>query len=182
MSTSQILAKQVRVGVGVIIKDPRDPKRFFAGIRKGSHGAGTLALPGGHLEMMEEWEDCAKREVEEEMGITIHRLQFGHVTNDIMNDKHYVTIFMLGECTSAEERPKTMEPHKCEGWESYTWDEIKDILTKESPQLFEPLHKLVKESPATVMAFLSPQQTECVHEFHGKYTLPHVHHHTLLGT
>lgn len=52
----------VRVGVGVIVKDPANPQNIFCGIRKGSHGAGMLALPGGHLEMMESWEDCASRE------------------------------------------------------------------------------------------------------------------------
>lgn len=36
----------VRVGVGVLVKDPKDPTRIFCGIRKGSHGAGKLALPG----------------------------------------------------------------------------------------------------------------------------------------
>ena len=36
----------VRVGVGVVVKDPNNPHHIFCGIRKGSHGAGTLALPG----------------------------------------------------------------------------------------------------------------------------------------
>ena len=40
---------RVRVGIGVLVKDPLKPGNIFCGIRKGSHGAGTLALPGGHL-------------------------------------------------------------------------------------------------------------------------------------
>jgi hypothetical protein len=36
----------VRVGVGVLVKDPHDTTKVFCGIRKGSHGAGKLALPG----------------------------------------------------------------------------------------------------------------------------------------
>ena len=55
-------SQNVRVGVGVLILDPLKPKHIFAGIRKGSHGQGLLALPGGHLEMYESWEECAKRE------------------------------------------------------------------------------------------------------------------------
>ena len=59
---------------------------------------------------MESWEECAKREVQEEMGISITHLKLGHVTNDIMEseDKHYVTIFMMGDCTLHEKRPKNM--------------------------------------------------------------------------
>lgn len=37
----------VRVGVGVIIQDGEG--RVLVGIRKGSHGAGTLALPGWYM-------------------------------------------------------------------------------------------------------------------------------------
>lgn len=119
--------KLVRVGVGVLVKDPQHPHRFFAGIRKGSHGAGTLALPGGHLEMMEDWEECASREVKEEMDLEISNVTFGHVTNDIMlrENKHYVTIFMLADvCTEGKIKPTNMEPHKCEGWKSYSWNDL----------------------------------------------------------
>ena len=77
----------VRVGIGVIVQDPQSPKKIFAGKRKGSHGAGKLALPGGHLEMQESWEECAAREVEEETGLKIEDIKFAHVTNDPMPDE-----------------------------------------------------------------------------------------------
>jgi len=151
----------VRVGVGVLVKDSKHPNRIYAGIRKGSHGAGTLALPGGHLEMMEEWADCAKREVEEEMGIAIHKLRFCHVTNDPMEseNKHYITIFMQSECVDADAIPQTMEPDKCEGWQSYSWAELKEILADEQEhfKLFGPLRKLVLEEPQAVLDFLQSQ-------------------------
>ncbi|EPQ26980.1 uncharacterized protein PFL1_05615 [Pseudozyma flocculosa PF-1] len=56
-----------RVGVGVLVLNERG--RILLGKRTGSHGAGTLALPGGHLELHESFEDCAIREVLEETGI-----------------------------------------------------------------------------------------------------------------
>jgi hypothetical protein len=42
-----LVVPHVRVGVGVIIQD--DHGRVLVGVRKGSHGAGTLALPGRFL-------------------------------------------------------------------------------------------------------------------------------------
>ena len=149
--------------------------QVFAGLRKNSHGDGTLALPGGHLELYESWEQCAIRETLEETGLTIHNVQFGHVTNDPMQDqgKHYVTIIMMGECTCSETRPQNLEPHKCEGWSSYTWDELcliaadgKESVDSEckssnedgkngssTPILFGPLVKLVEEAPQSVLDF-----------------------------
>ena len=144
--------QHVRVGVGVLVKDPHNPSNVFCGIRKGSHGAGTLALPGGHLEMMESWEDCAHREVKEEMGIDLVNLRFAHVTNDVMADetRHYVTIFMMGELADPHAVLINMEPHKCEGWQSFSWSDLTDIR----PKLFGPLGKLVDEAPTSVTTFL----------------------------
>ncbi len=54
------------VGVGVIVIRNGG---ILLGKRIGSHGAGTWALPGGHLEYAERIEDCAAREVLEETGL-----------------------------------------------------------------------------------------------------------------
>ncbi|KAL7543697.1 hypothetical protein ACHAXR_012978 [Thalassiosira sp. AJA248-18] len=162
----------VRVGVGVLIRDPKDPTKVFAGLRRNSHGEGTLALPGGHLEMYETWEECAIRETLEETGLNIHNVRFGHVTNDMMQDqgKHYVTIFMMGECVCPDTRPQNLEPHKCHGWDSYGWEELcqfasesrsseNDNMQSKSndgkPILFGPLLKLVEEAPKIVLDFLN---------------------------
>ena len=174
--------QHVRVGVGVIIKDPLKPNHIFAGIRRGSHGSGLLALPGGHLELFESWRECAKREVEEETGLVIdlEDIQFGHVTNDIMKSegKHYVTIFMMAQCKNNSkgdndddndddevQRPKNLEPNKCDGWDSYTWDTLVDIAKGSHDntddavdsgfKLFGPFQKLVEESPEKVIQFIN---------------------------
>ena len=116
--------------------------------------------------MYESWSECAIREVMEETGIILEsdNIVFGHVTNDVMEEekKHYITIFMMGRCSNDSDKPKTLEPDKCEGWESYSWDDLQNILTEskkcsssgDSTSLFGPLQHLVEESPEQVMKFL----------------------------
>ena len=50
-----------KVGVGVMIFKNG---KVLLGKRKGSHGEGEFALPGGHLEYMEGFANCASREVQ----------------------------------------------------------------------------------------------------------------------
>lgn len=106
------------VGIAVIvIKD----NRVLLGKRKSSHGAGTWAFPGGHLEFNESIADCAVREVQEETGLCIKNLRCGPYTNDIFEaeGRHYVTLFVLADYDSGT--PQVKEPHKCEKWEWSEW-------------------------------------------------------------
>ena len=112
--------------------------------------------------MYESWEECAKREVEEETGLILRpdSVVFSHVTNDIMKseNKHYVTILMMGECSNIDERPRNLEPHKCDGWDSYSWSTLKEIASGKSEsglKLFGPLQLLVEDSPEKIVNFLS---------------------------
>ena len=90
----------VRVGVGCFVTSDLHPGCVLVGERLGSHGANTIALPGGHLEMGEEWATCAAREIKEEANLDLDEasIRFVHVTNDAAiggnPDKHYITIFM----------------------------------------------------------------------------------------
>ncbi|SNX85091.1 uncharacterized protein MEPE_03800 [Melanopsichium pennsylvanicum] len=58
-----------RVGVAVFVINEKG--HILIGKRTGSHGAGTLALPGGHLELHESFHECAAREVYEETGLVL---------------------------------------------------------------------------------------------------------------
>lgn len=109
------------VGVAVlIIKE----NTILLGKRIGSIGSGTWAAPGGHLEYNETFEDCARREVFEETGLTLGKVSFLTCTNNIYTDinKHDVTIYMKGEYTGGE--PILKECDKCEGW---LWVDVNDI-------------------------------------------------------
>ena len=109
------------VGVAVIIiKD----KKVLLGKRKNSHGAGSWAFPGGHLEFNESIEECAKREVFEETGLHIKNISYATFTNDIFikEQKHYVTLFVTADYDHGDIELK--EPDKCEVWDWFQWDKL----------------------------------------------------------
>ena len=127
--------KQVRVGVATIIL--RDGA-ILLGERIGSHGANTWATPGGHLELGESIEDCAKREVLEETGLIVDSIEKFTFTNDIFEKegKHYVTLFVVASIVSGE--PQVTEPDKCKQWKWCWLDDLPEPL-------FLPLINLLKE-------------------------------------
>lgn len=113
-----------RVGLGAYVR--RDGKLLF-GQRKGAHGTGTWCVPGGHLEMGESWEECARREVMEETGLDITNVRFMGATNDIYGpEKHYVTISMMADAPEGEAR--VMEPDKFEKWGWFAQGEYPEPL------------------------------------------------------
>ena len=124
--------KQVSPQVGVACFVWKNGK-FIMNQRFGSHGAGTWSVPGGHLEMGEDWKECAAREVLEETGLQIQNIRPLAITNDIFDkQKHYVTIWLEADWLSG--KAKITEPDKCIGQNWY------DFKTLPSP-LFEPCWK-----------------------------------------
>jgi len=138
----------VRVGTGVmVIRD----RKVLLGKRKGSHAAGLYSFPGGHLDFGETWSNCVLRELEEECGEQMKvkvrpyaALQPAFfITNDIMPQygKHYITIFMVADWIEGE--PVNMEPHKCEGWEFVTFDELAARADKEECANWIPMKQII---------------------------------------
>ena len=127
--------QNVKVGVGVIVK--KDNK-ILLGKRKGSHGEGYWAFPGGHLDFGESLFDCALREVSEEVGIKIKNLQEFDFTNDFFEkeNKHYITIFVSADYDFGD--VKILEPNKCSEW---NWFDIENLPTP----LFVPIENLLKK-------------------------------------
>jgi len=108
---------EVRVGVAIIIK--KGPYTLYQR-RQGSHGAGTWALPGGHLEFKEGIEECGAREVLEETGLAVRitkRLGYVETVSEEEN-RHYITLYLEGEQEDPDTEPRIMEPDKCDsmGW------------------------------------------------------------------
>jgi len=109
-----------KVGIGVMVA--KDGK-VLLGKRTGSHGAEEFAFPGGHLEYMESFENCARREVAEECGIEIKNIKFQFLANLVKYaPKHYAHIGLIADWQSGE--PKVMEPKKSESWDWYELDKL----------------------------------------------------------
>jgi len=131
-----IAKKYPRVGVGVLIFN--DKKQLLLGKRASEHGKGTWGLVGGHLEFGESFEECAIREAKEECGLSLKKVKFYHVSNDLFTDedKHYITIFC--KATIANNAiPKLNEPDKISEW---AWFEFATL----PKGLFLPLNNLLK--------------------------------------
>ena len=101
------------VGVGVVFVQG---DRVFLARRQGSHGEDTWASAGGHLEWGESFEECARREALEELGVVVGDLHFLCLTNIIAYDRHYVDIEFLGDI--GDQEPALTEPQafSVSGW------------------------------------------------------------------
>lgn len=127
------MKKKPQVGVGVVVVQEG---KVLLGKRKGAHGAGEWSFAGGHLEFEETIEICAQRELLEETGLKARSLQLGPWTNDMMNGKHYITLFVFVD--QFEGKPMLLEPHKCEGWSWFDWNDL-------PMPLFPPVRSLIQK-------------------------------------
>lgn len=116
--------KRPVVGVGVIVCRDR---KVLIGLRKSGRSP-VWQFPGGHLEWNEVVEDCARREVLEETGLTVTNIRPVTFTNDINIDvgKHSITLFMIADCPSGE--PTVAEPDKSTDWHWVGWEELPQPL------------------------------------------------------
>lgn len=97
--------------------------KVLLGKRKGVHAANVYGGPGGHLEHMESFSECAKREAREETGIEIDNIRFLCLTNfKAYAPKHYIDVGLAADWKSG--KPRVLEPEKCEGWDWYDLDNL----------------------------------------------------------
>ncbi|EHK39756.1 hypothetical protein TRIATDRAFT_19039, partial [Trichoderma atroviride IMI 206040] len=114
-----------RVGVSALIQNEKG--EFLVGERMGSHGAGTVQTPGGHIDFGEEQlYKVAEREVMEETGLEVTAERILTITNDVFNDeaKHYITTWIICTMKNPDAKPKRMEPKKCMWW---AWKSSKEL-------------------------------------------------------
>ena len=130
------------VWVGVmILKDSQillgkrhiDPKKADSEL----HGQWTWTMPGGKMRFHESFEEACYRETMEETSIKInkYKIKIISITNDVVPDKHFVTIGFL--CEYFEWEAKIMEPNEITEWKRF------DLNNLPKP-LFFPSEKVIR--------------------------------------
>ncbi len=118
------IPQRPKVGIGLLVFKEG---KVLLGKRKGAHAAGVYGGPGGHLEHLESFAQCAKREAQEEAGIEITNIRFLCVTNfTTYAPKHYVDIGLIADWGSGD--PQVLEPDKCGSWDWYDRDNLPEPL------------------------------------------------------
>ncbi|KAJ8760618.1 hypothetical protein K2173_015285 [Erythroxylum novogranatense] len=127
------------VGVGVVLlKDTS----VLLGRRRSVIFDSTFCFPGGHLEFGESFDECAVRELNEETGLDIEKVQTLTVNNNVFYEQqklcHYVVVFVRAVLSDPNQVPQNLEPEKCDGWDWYEWNNLPQPLSA-------PVEKFIKE-------------------------------------
>lgn len=121
----------IKIGCEVFL---RNGKFILLGKRKNCYGAETGALPGGHLEHGETLDECARRELKEELGIEVPTLLLKTIVNNIDERGHYIHVSF--EANSFLGEIKCMEPELCYEWQ---WFDIEKL----PQEIFKPHKKIL---------------------------------------
>jgi len=97
--------------------------RVLLGKRMDLHRVGEYAFPGGRLEYLESFEQCARRETREECGREIENIRFQFLSNVTrFTPSHTIHIGLIADCAGGD--PEAREPEKFESWEWYEFDKL----------------------------------------------------------
>lgn len=101
----------------VIVSDEKDPRVLLVR-RKHDPFAGTWALPGGFLDMEESLEAAARRELREETGVEVERLEQLHTFGDPGRDPRgrTITVVYLAVVDATKLRPRADDDAAEVGW------------------------------------------------------------------
>jgi 8-oxo-dGTP diphosphatase len=141
-------AKRPDIGVGVLIVN--QDGHILLSPRLKPYGFRKLALPGGHVEWMETLVQTARREVLEETGIRLGKIEETRDYTEELNrklNKHYATFYLIAEMPKGQ-KPRDMEPHKHGPWGWYDPFNL-------PKRAWSPTKRLVKRSAHIIQAFIN---------------------------
>lgn len=91
------------------------------GVSSSGKNAGRLSLPGGLVELKETAEQCAVREVQEELGIEIEVIDYlGSYASIYGDNRHTLNLVFIARHTSGE-------IHIGQNHDEYRWVKVKDF-------------------------------------------------------
>lgn len=110
--------------------------KVLMGKRRGRHGDGEYSFTGGHLEYLDSFEECSKRETLEESGLLIKNIKFLCLANYCKyEDRQDILVGMTAEWENGE--PTDSPNERIGDWAWY------DLNNLPSPR-FYPSEILIK--------------------------------------
>lgn len=88
--------------------------QVLLGKRINAYGEGSYGLPGGRVSDKETIEDCLKRELKEEVGVSPVEFRLLGVVKEWQKTNFFIHFVYL--CTKWRGIIRTCEPDKCEEW------------------------------------------------------------------
>jgi len=97
--------------------------RVLVGRRKGAHGAGSWAFPGGKVDPGEDPGRTVRRELLEETGLDTTLVEPVAWTSDVLDERlHFITLHHR-VCVGPGD-PRIVEPDKVDEWRWVSWSAI----------------------------------------------------------
>lgn len=112
-----------KLGVPVILLQDR---QVILAKRIGIYGAGKYGFPGGHLDELESIDECARRELLEEVGIVATDLRTIGVVKEWQTTHWFIHFISL--CTAWTGEITNLEPTVSEAWQWYSLDDLPQPL------------------------------------------------------
>jgi len=130
----------MKTGTAVVILDADN--KILLGKRQNVFGAGSWGLPGGHVKEGEGIIECAKREVMNEVNITITKLEVLEVSDLIHPDIDYQLI-EVGYISKDWEGIVELKEHKyCSEWKFFSLDSMPSDIYVAHRQILDKLIRL----------------------------------------
>jgi 8-oxo-dGTP diphosphatase len=121
----KISEEPIFIGCELIV---RRGDSVLLGLRKNTYGAGTWALPGGHMEFGERLIEAACREAMEELGAKVQpsELRLASLVDVVRPGEAEQHVHVSFELRDPVWEPRLMEPDQCEEWRYFPLDALPD--------------------------------------------------------
>jgi len=132
----------IGVGCGALIVNDNNETLLMKRGGDSRNETGIWSQPGGGVDFGEKIEDAIKREVKEELGVTIELHDFLTVTDHIIpgENQHWVSVSYLGKIVSG--KPAILEQEKCSEIKWFALNNLPENLTQPTKESVEAYKKL----------------------------------------